>query len=1097
MPRLHREAAERRVPRERTRPEALRVRLLGGFWVSVGERSIGEDEWRLKKAASLVKLLALEPRHRMHRERLMDLLWPGLDAKAAANDLHHALHFARRTLKPEQASLYLSFQGDLLALCPKAPLWVDVESFESAAGTARRARHPTAYRSAIELYAGELLPQDRYESWAEERREGLRLTHQTLLVELAGLYEELGELSPAVETLRRVVAAEPTHEGAQAGLMRLYALCGRREEALRQYERFEEVLAREFGARPDENTRRLREEIRASRFSPARPKPGARPPDEPAVGREHNLPVPRTSFVGREHEVVQIGRLLSMTGLLTLVGAGGSGKTRLALEAARELVGAYPDGVWLVELAPLSEEALVPQAVAEALGVREQPGNPLASTLADALKGKEMLLVLDNCEHLVETCARLAQKLLTSCPRLKILATSREALNIAEETTWLVPPLSLPDPLEHPTVGELEGYASARLFVERTRRRRTGFAPGPQNVDAIADICRRLDGIPLAIELAAARVGSLSVQQISERLEDSLDLLAGGREVTERHRTLRATMDWSYELLDRPERELFGRLAVFAGSWTLEAAEAVGEGSGLGEGSSTPSVLDVLGRLVDKSLVLAESSENGWTRYRLLEPVRQYAREKLNESGETPETRRRHAGFYLSLVEKAEPELTGPRQAAWLDRLEAEFGNLRAALGWSLEEEGDRRQGLRLAGAMWRFFYTRGYYGEGREWLEGTLARSEGSPADLRAKALTGAGVLAFLQCEYERAATLLEESLTLYRDLEDRPGVASALQTLGSIARERGHYARAVAFHEESLALQRDSGNDEGVARALVGLGFAAWLQEDYERAWTLCTRALALYRGLENTEGIAWSLVNLGAVAQHRDDHERATRLLNESLTLSREAGYTEGVAWSLHELGLVAFRRGDAGGATVSLKESLRVHYDLGDRWRTASVLEGLAASACSQAAFERAAFLFGAADSLRETIGTPVPLCERPDRDRNLEGARARLDKAAWETAWYEGRAMPLGEAIDYALAGEPGAPPAKAPAETRSPVLTRRQREISVLISRGLTSRQIAARLALSEHTVNTHVARILSKLDLRSRAQLVAWLAQNQPPGPE
>jgi predicted ATPase/DNA-binding SARP family transcriptional activator len=911
MPRPHR-TAEQREPRPRgeatKKPEAVRIRLLGGFRVSVGERSIGEEEWRLRKAASLVKLLALEGGHRMHRERLMDLLWPELDTRAAANNLHRTLHFARRTLEsnPASASHYLRLQGDLLALCPDAPLWVDVESFEEAAGAARRARDPAAHRTAIELYSGELLPEDRYEEWAQERREELRLRYQALVMEVAGLYEEREEYGPAIEALQRVVTDEPPHEEAHVGLMRLYALSGRREEALRQHERLREALSREFGTEPGMSSRHLYEEIAEGSFPSADSTPRDRPPVEPPGARRHNMPVLRTSFIGREREVLEVRRLLAMTALLTLTGAGGCGKTRLALEVAGDLVGAYQDGVWLVELAPLSEEALVPQAVARVLGVREQPGRPLTSTLVDALKNKEMLLVLDNCEHLVDACAHLVETLLLSCPRLRVLATSREALNIAAETTWLVPSLSLPDPLRQPTAGELEGYGSARLFVERARHRRTGFTPGPRNAGAVADICRRLEGMPLAIELAAARVGVLSVEQISERLEDSLKLLTGGGRTKDlRHQTLRGTLDWSYELLDEPERDLFGRLSVFAGGWTLEASEAVGLGSGIGG-----EVLILIFRLVDKSLVMAEAIGDGGMRYRLLEPVRQYAREKLEASGEAGAVRCRHADFFVRLAEEAEPELTGAQQRVWLDRLEAELDNLRTALGWSFEG-GEPEVGLRLAGALWWFCYLRGHYGEGRVWLEGALAASEDSPAPLRAKALTGAGVLAFLQCEYGLATAQLEEGLALWRDLGDERGVASALQILGSVAREQGRYARAQALHEESLSLWQRLGDEWGIARSLNYLGFVAWLREDHERATALCAEALGLYRGLGDAEGIAWSLISLGAVAQYRGDLGRSEALLEESLSLSREAGYREDVAWSLNELGIVAHRRGDLGG------------------------------------------------------------------------------------------------------------------------------------------------------------------------------------------
>ena len=383
--------------------------------------------------------------------------------------------------------------------------------------------------------------------------------------------------------------------------------------------------------------------------------------------------------------MLEVGQALAMTRLLTLTGAGGAGKTRLALEVARDLIEAYPAGAWLVELAPLSEEVLVPKAVAETLGVPERPAEPLTDTLADVLRDRQLLLVLDNCEHLLEAAAHLVDKLLDSCPRARILATSREALGVEGEARWLVPPLSAPEPQEGtPSSERLEAYESVRLFIERARGRVPDFSLSPHNALAVAEICRRLEGIPLAIELAAARVGTLSLEQISERLEGSLELLArGGRSSVPRQRTLKRTLDWSYDLLSEPERVLFRRLSTFAGGWTLEASEEVGAGGGVEEGE----VLDLLSGLVEKSLVVARGGDPGGARYRLLEPVRQYALDKLEQSGEAEEARRRHAEFFLGLAEVTETAMRGPEQAAWLDRLEAEHDNLREALlgRWSEE----------------------------------------------------------------------------------------------------------------------------------------------------------------------------------------------------------------------------------------------------------------------------------------------------------------------------------------------------------------------------------------------------------------------------
>ena len=622
----------------------VRIWLLGGFWISSGGRTVEEGDWRLKKAAALVKLLALSPGHRLHRDRAMDLLWPGLGAKAAANNLHHALHVARRVLGSAQAagSRYLRLRGERLALCPEGRVWVDAEAFEEAARVARRAREPAAYRAALDLYAGDLLPDDIYEDWTSERRDGLLSLRLSLLVETAELYGRRGERGPTIEALEQAAGIEPTHEEAHAGLMRLYAASGRRREALLQYERLEEALREAGSAGPGAGISRLYEEILAGSSLQAGATDGAPPRD--SAGSPNNLPTQRTSFVGREREMLDIKRLLAMTRLLTLTGAGGSGKTRLALEIARDLVGAYPGGVWLVELASLSEPELIPQEVAETLHVREQPNRPLTDTLADALRDKELLLVLDNCEHLVDAAARLADALLSACPKLRILATSREPLGVEDETRWPVPPLSVPE-AGRSSAGDPTRDEAVRLFVERARLKLPFFALTPKNAAAVTEVCRRLDGLPLAIELATARVGALAVEQVAERLQDSLGLLSmGPRTAAPRQRTLRATLEWSHALLSEPEKKLFGRLSAFAGGFTLEAAEAVCPGGVIGEGE----VLGLLTSLVDKSLVVAEE---GALRYRMLEPVRQHALEKLEDGAESDAVRRRHAHFFLALVE--------------------------------------------------------------------------------------------------------------------------------------------------------------------------------------------------------------------------------------------------------------------------------------------------------------------------------------------------------------------------------------------------------------------------------------------------------------
>ena len=678
--------------------EAVRVKLLGGFSVSVGDRAIERDEWRLKKAAALVKLLALAPGHRLHREQAMDLLWPDVGKKAASNSLRRTLHAARRTLDPAEGAGYMASEDESLVLCPGGDLWVDVDAFGQAAATARRSREPAAHRAALDLYAGEILPEDRYEGWAEGRREELRHLRLALLLELAELYEEHSDFTPAIEVLQKVIviADGPTNEEAHAHLMRLYALLGREGDALAQYERLRDTLSRQLSAEPSSTTRKLREDIAVGRFPMTITRPADSSHEDTLGTTKHNLPAPRSSFVGRGQEIVEIKRKLAMTRLLTLTGAGGSGKTRLALEVARDLVGAYLDGVWLVELAPLSKDELVPRAVAEVLAVPERPQEPLSDTLSDVLRDREMLLVLDNCEHLVEATARLVDVLLDSCAGLRVLATSREALGVEGEIKWPVPPLSVPERGRAPSSEELEGYESVRLFVERARGHDPSFSLDPQKARVATDICRTLEGIPLAIELAAARAGTLSLERISERLEGSIELLThGSRTASARQRTLRGTLDWSHDLLSEPEKVLFRRLSVFAGRSTLEALEVVACGKGVRQNE----VMDLLSGLVEKSLVVARISELGGVRYRLLEPIRQYALEKLDECEEADDIKRSHTQYFLALTEKAEPELVGPREEEWLDRIEEELDNLRTALSWALER-GESEFGLRLAGAL-------------------------------------------------------------------------------------------------------------------------------------------------------------------------------------------------------------------------------------------------------------------------------------------------------------------------------------------------------------------------------------------------------------
>ena len=1091
--------------------KSLRVWLLGGFRVSVGSTTIPKDAWRLRKAATLVKLLALAPGHRMHREQAMDLLWPDSGSKAASNSLRSTLHTARKILDPALGSRYLASEDESLVLCPEGDLWVDVDAFEQATARARGTKEPATYRAALDLYQGDLLPEDRYEEWTEGRREELRQLYLALLVKLARLHEERAEHGLAIKALRKVTAKESTLEEAHVDLMRLHAISGRPERALTQYERLREVLSRGLGTRPAASSRRMRDEIAAGSL-PITPSVVSSQEKEPIGVGKHNLPAPRTSFVGREQEMVEVKRMLAMTRLLTLTGAGGSGKTRLALEVARDLVSIYPDGVWLVTLAGLSEGDLVPRAVATALQVPERPGQPLTDTLVEALEAKELLLMLDNCEHLVEAAACLVDTLLDSCPHLGVLATSREPLGISGEVNWSVPPLPLPAKADEEsnggvTIESLLRSQAVRLFVDRARLRLPDFQLTQHNAGAVARVCRKLDGIPLAIELATGRMGALAVEQVAQRLDVSLDVLSGTNRISApRQQTLRATIDWSHKLLSEAEQKLFERFSVFAGGWTLEAAEVVCSGGVVEQ----EDVLSLLGGLVDKSLAVAGAATGGAIRYRMLEPIRQYAWEKLEQNGEADEARDRHAAFFLSLAERAEPELPRLRQSAWLERLEGEHDNMREALSWALEhEEGELA--LRLGAALWRFWHVRGYLSEGLRWMKRVLAEGEPAASQVRVKALEGMGWLTQFQGDFARAKATYEEMLKLSRELGDKGNIATALNSLGTVAAQQGDNERARTLLDENLEVIKELEAEGSPATTLKKfyvcnlLGYLAINEEnDYARGTTLWEESLALARKLGDDYLIGTTLGNLGHVALMQRAFERAKARSEEALAFANELGSAgvELVPSACINLGLASLGLGEHERAMGSFEEALVMSQDTGRTPQVIEALEGMASLAGTVGKATRSARLWGAAEVAREVTGisafTPDELALH---EPHLALASSQLGDEAWQEALAEGRAMSLEGAAEYALfkeksKDESDPPAASAPEESLSGEpsnkLTRREQEVAALVTHGLTNREVSTALGISERTAGNHVARILKKLELRSRAQIAGWAGEHQ-----
>jgi predicted ATPase/DNA-binding CsgD family transcriptional regulator len=770
---------------------------------------------------------------------------------------------------------------------------------------------------------------------------------------------------------------------------------------------------------------------------------------------QNNLPFQLTSLVGRQREISEVEGLLAEARLLTLTGPGGSGKTRLALAVASAVVEEYEDGAWLVDLAPLSEADLVPQALASVLGVREAPGSPLTQTISDHLLSRTILLVLDNCEHLIGACASLAETLLRHCPNLRVLATSREALGVLGEAIFAVPPLSLPDPRHLPAVESLPHYEAARLFLDRAEAVKPGFALTESNAMAVAQVCHRLDGIPLAIELAAARARALSVRQISERLNDSFRLLTGGgRSALAHQRTLRTAMDWSHELLSEEERIAFRRLSVFAGGWTLEAAETVCAGEGIDEGE----VMDLLASLVDKSLVLVTEQRDGEARYRLLETVRQYASEKLEASGEAREVRGRHAAWFLALAEEAGPLMMGRDQVGWLERTWPEQYNFRAAMRFFLERK-DAERAISLTWAFWRYWWVTGLQGEARRWMEEVLESGELPGDDVyparRAQANLIIGTYAWSEGDLASALPALEEGLRLSQKTRDALAQAIGLMLLGLVDVAEGNAQRSRERFEESLRFFRISGEGEkwGEAHTLAYLGLAPLLNDEPETARRCFEEGLAAARAAGDRIAAHQALYKLGLVALTERDLDRADEYLREGLALADEVRDIINAPYFVKGLGQVAGLRG--------------------------------------RAAF--AVRLLGAAESALRATGS-APYRYIPDQalqERIFAAARDALGEAAFEEAWRRGRAMTLEQAVEYALRSLETTEETEAPPPSYPAGLSAREVEVLRLVAQGMTNAQIAQELYISPRTVNGHLTSAYHKIGSHSRAEAARFASEH------
>ncbi|MFN8515060.1 MAG: BTAD domain-containing putative transcriptional regulator [Chloroflexia bacterium] len=968
--------------RDPTAKGAIQFQLLGGFTVRAGDRTIAPEAWRLSKARSLVKLLALAPGQRLGRDRVLDALWPDFTPETAQNNLYTTLAATRRVLEPEAT---VRLRDGVLALETTLPLTVDVAVFEEAARRAVHSRDPGDYVAALAHYGGDLLPGDLYEDWVAARREPLRATYRQLLFALASLQQERGASDAALATLQRLIAEDPLHEEANMALMRLYAARGQRTLAIRQYQTLRTALADQLDAEPSSAVRRLYADIATGRAETERrarevPSPGEAERPRPA---RHNLPAALTSFVGREQEVATVAGLLTGSPaapvprprLVTLLGIGGTGKTRLALAVARETLDAYPEGVWFVDLAPLRDPALVLTTTATVLGVREG-GRASATRRADRRAPRAGDIGgAGSASTSSRRCRSFAGGAAARLRQPPDLATSRERLHVAGETAWPVPPLAAPSPQLHDgDPAALAQVPSVRLFLDRVRQHRPNLTLTGENVQAVAAICRRLDGLPLALELAAARARR-SCRSINSPPAWECPRAAGCARTGPTRAPANAARDDRLELLAAltpDEQQLLAQLAVFEGGCTLAAIEAVADADAL-------LVLDSLSALDDHSLLHRYDTAVGEPRFRMLELVREYASEQLAARGEEPTVRTRHADYFLGLAE-AESSM---EQIAWQRMVLAEEDNLRAALRWSIAE-AERHIALRLGNALVSFWTTRGAFREGRGWLDAMLEISPPIPPHgCTAKPAPRAGALrrgrARLAERRGRGCPTVWRASPgrIPRILDDQRAIAGTLRLLANIALIAGQNDLVRALLDEAENLLRALGDHRDLAMVLNTRG--------------------ELVRSVDN-------------------DYRLAEKHYREALALTRADGTAHWVATLLGNIAIVALRRGGSNEALRLLHEGLELRLELRHQRGIAICLELSGAVAVTLGRFAQAARFYGAAEQLRRVINSPRTSdpADEAEHQHYLALARNRADPAAWASDWATGAAIPLDQVLTEAL-----------------------------------------------------------------------------------
>ncbi|HZT41337.1 MAG TPA: tetratricopeptide repeat protein [Chthonomonadaceae bacterium] len=1023
--------------------EPWRIELLGRLSAQQAGRVI--TRFQTQKTASLFAYLAYFQSRHHPREELIDRFWPEAAPEAGRTSLRTALASLRRQLEPPgvPAGSVLIAERAHIRLNPEA-VRIDVDQFQQALQAASRRAPEEQIEpliAAVDLYTGELLP-GFYDDWALSERERLADAYLGALRLLTRLLAQAKEFQRALEYARRAVSADPLREESHRNVMRLYAALGRPAAALQQYEEMERLLDEKLGMAPSAATRDLVKELQAS--VPHAPREGRRTlPEEKPAGLESfpsvSAPIPRvpetprlplqfTRFFGREEESARLLSLLQPgdpTGrLLTLTGPGGAGKTRLAIEIAGKLQERFGSAIWFVPLADLADARRITGAILDALPLTAVPDTDPLEQIIAFLQAQPSLLILDNFEQLAETGARIVKELLARTPTLTCLVTSRQRLNLAGEREITLAPLPTPSAAGSPE--QLVQWPSVALFVDRAQAHRQDFQVTRGNAAAVAALCQRLEGLPLAIELAAAWAQTLTPAQMLERLSRRFEILVSRRkDMEDRHRTLRAAIEWSYQMLSPPLQTLFARLSLFRGGWTAEAADAIFDlplsiddwksGAGLIENHPSTIENDML-QLRERSLIVAEDTD-GVMRFRMLESLRQFADEMLTEENRE-QTARRHAAYFLTLAVEAGSDGGGRREAAQLERLEAERDNLRAALEWCQATPDSIEMGLQAAIALQRLWLTRGPAGEGRECLAGLLARvDESLPGSLHAQALGAASSLAEMQGDLATSRAFCEQSLALYRALGDTQGIAVQLNNLAIVADQQGDYTQAHSLCEEALAQLSRTTDKAAVAQTFANLGVIARHQGDYDRARAYYTESLAVYREIEDYRRVATVLHNLGVLAGDRGEDAQARRYLEESVAIKRELGNKRGIAYSLGPLAGLAFKQEDYALACALYTESLRAFREVQDQNGILHCLEGLVETFLRIDQPERAVRLLSVLEAQRALSETAWSPQEESAHAGIHAEARTALGAERFAEIYDRASAMTLEQAITDALSDQ--------------------------------------------------------------------------------